>query len=99
MVQSQFIYQEKIKEFYENWKVEGLSLFGSILRNDFHANSDVDILIRLSDYSNIGLHEWFEMIEELETIYGQKVDLVDKGGLKNPFRRSMILNFRLIIYE
>ncbi len=57
MVQSHFIDQEKIKDFCEKWKVEELSLFGSILRDDFHLDSDVDILISLLDYSDIGLHE------------------------------------------
>ena len=44
------------------------------------------------------LFEWVDMIEELKAIFGCEVDLVSKGGLRNPFRRRAILSTRKVVY-
>jgi predicted nucleotidyltransferase len=58
----------------------------------------VDILISFSDDADWSLYEWIDMIEELKIIFGREVDLVEKGAIRNPFRRQAILNNREIIY-
>jgi len=90
--------KEKIKEFCLKWNVVEFSLFGSILRDDFDTESDVDILISLSEKADLDLYDWITMIEELEEIFGREVDLVEKSTLRNPFRRHSILTNREIIY-
>jgi len=90
--------KEKIKEFCLKWNVVEFSLFGSILRDDFDTESDVDILISLSEKGDLDLYDWITMIEELEEIFGREVDLVEKSTLRNPFRRHSILTNREIIY-
>ncbi|MFB3786173.1 MAG: nucleotidyltransferase family protein [bacterium] len=89
---------DQIKAFCEKWKVKEFSLFGSVLRDDFGPESDVDVLIELFDYEGIGLYEWMDMIEELEGLFHRKVDMVDLQGLKNPFRRQEIITTRQVIY-
>jgi predicted nucleotidyltransferase len=90
--------KEKIEEFCLRWKIDEFSLFGSVLRDDFDLDSDVDILISLSEDADLDLYDWIEMIEELEEIFGRDVDLVEKSTLRNPFRRNAILTKREIIY-
>jgi predicted nucleotidyltransferase len=90
--------KEKIEEFCLRWKVVEFSLFGSVLRDDFDLDSDVDILVSLSGDADLDLYDWITMIEELEEIFGREVDLVEKSSLRNPFRRHAILNNREIIY-
>jgi len=90
--------KEKIEEFCLRWKIVEFSLFGSVLRDDFDLDSDVDILVSLSEDADLDLYDWIAMIEELEEIFGRKVDLVEKSTLRNPFRRSAILTNREIIY-
>ncbi len=92
------IHREKIKAFCDKWKVKEFYLFGSVLRDDFGPDSDVDVLIKLSDYTGIGLYEWLDMIEELETLFGQKVDMVSAEGVRNPFIRHEIAQNRRLIY-
>ncbi|MEW6235813.1 MAG: nucleotidyltransferase domain-containing protein [Candidatus Omnitrophota bacterium] len=89
---------DKIKAFCEKWKVEEFSLFGSVLRDDFSPDSDVDVLVKISDYSGIGLYEWMDMIEEMEAIFGRKVDLVEAAALRNPYRRREIIRTKQVIY-
>jgi predicted nucleotidyltransferase len=90
--------KEKIEEFCLRWKIVEFSLFGSVLRDDFDPDSDVDILISLSEDADLDLYDWITMIEELEKIFGREVDLVEKSTLRNPFRRNAILTNREIIY-
>jgi predicted nucleotidyltransferase len=90
--------KEKIEEFCLRWKIVEFSLFGSILRDDFDLDSDVDILVSLSEDADLDLYDWITMIEELKEIFGREVDLVEKSSLRNPFRRHAILTNREIIY-
>lgn len=73
-------------------------MFGSVLREDFRDDSDIDVLVTLAPNHGLNLFDWIDMQQELETLFNRKVDLVDKRGLKNPYRRSEILNTRQIIY-
>ena len=89
---------EKIEKFCLKWNIVEFSLFGSILRDDFEPESDIDILISLSEKADLDLYDWITMIKELEGIFGREVDLVEKSTLRNPFRRHSILTNREIIY-
>ncbi|MFB3786239.1 MAG: nucleotidyltransferase family protein [bacterium] len=90
--------RNKIQAFGEKWKVKELYLFGSVLREDFRPDSDVDVLIKFTSLEGIGLDEWFGMIEVLEAVFGRKVDLVSATGVKNPFLRQEIAQTRRLIY-
>jgi predicted nucleotidyltransferase len=90
--------RESIESFCQRWKVKELSLFGSALREDFTPESDIDVLVELKPGHGLTLYDWLDMIEELKGIFGRKVDLVAKGGLKNPFRRRQILRTAEVVY-
>ena len=87
-----------IEDFCRKWQITELSLFGSVLREDFGPASDVDILVTLAPDAPWSLYEWVDMIEELKLIFGHDVDLVEQSGLRNPYRRHGILSSRKIIY-
>jgi predicted nucleotidyltransferase len=88
----------KIEAFCRKWKIREFAFFGSVLRDDFRPDSDVDVLVTFSKDANWSSYEWIDMIDELERLFGRKVDLVSTGGLKNPFRRHAILNSRQVLY-
>jgi predicted nucleotidyltransferase len=75
---------EQISAFCHRWKITELALFGSVLRDDFRADSDIDILLTFSPDSRWSLFDWVDMKDELETLLQRQVDIVDKEGLKNP---------------
>ncbi len=89
---------EKIEPFCHRWKIAEFALFGSVLREDFRSDSDVDVLVRFEQGADWDLFDWVNMIEELKGIFGREVDLVEKTTLRNPFRRHYILNNQKVIY-
>jgi uncharacterized protein len=71
---------EAIAEFCRRNHIRKLSLFGSILRDDFTPESDVDVLVEFEDDYRPGL-EFFGMGYELEEILGRKVDFLTEGWI------------------
>ena len=90
--------RKKIAEFCKRWGITEFALFGSALRADFRPDSDVDVLVSIDPKAHIGLFEIAEMIIELEDMFKRHVDLVEKEGLRNPYRRSEILNTARVVY-
>ena len=91
--------EKRIREFCRKWKIKKLALLGSVLREEFSPESDVDILVTFEPDADWDLFDWTDMIEELKEIFGYSVDLVEKDCLRNPFRRQSILTAMEIIYE
>jgi predicted nucleotidyltransferase len=89
---------ERIAEFCRKWKITEFSLFGSILRDDFRPDSDVDVLVVLAADAPWDLFDRVDMIDELRTIFGREVDLVEKTAIRNPFRRRRILKTHEVVY-
>ena len=88
----------ELAAFCRKWRIEELSLFGSVLREDFSPESDVDVLVTFAPDAHLSLFDFVEMQDELSEIFERKVDLVSRGGLRNPFRRHEILNTRQVVY-
>lgn len=89
---------EGIVAFCHKWKVTEFALFGSVLREDFGPDSDIDVLVELGPNHGLGLFDWVDMIDELRALFGREIDLVSKSGLRNPFRRHEILTTREVIH-
>ncbi len=77
--------REKIAGFCRKHHIHRLSLFGSVLRDDFYPESDIDVLVEFEEGHVPGL-AFFEMEEELSQILGRKVDLNTPGFLSPRFR-------------
>ena len=93
---------EQIAEFCRKWNVTEFALFGSVLRDDFRADSDVDVLVTFASPELApSLFEHVDMEDELEQIFGRSVDLVSKKAVErseNPFRRKAILESAQVVY-
>ena len=95
------ITSEQLAEFCQRWQVAELALFGSILRDDFHADSDIDLLVSYQPTAKRGLFEKMHMKEELESLFHRKVDLISKKAIEksqNWIRRKNILGSAKVIY-
>lgn len=90
--------KKKIADFCRRWQITEFSLFGSVLREDFRPDSDVDVLVTFDPHANWSLWDIAGMQEELEKILGRRADLVEKDALRNPFRRRTILNTSEVFY-
>ena len=92
---------EEIKQFCQRWKIKEFYLFGSVLRNDFNENSDIDIIVKFFPNSN---WSWkiLDMDDELEQIFGRKVDVINQEVIEednNWLRRKNILSTATLVYE
>lgn len=87
----------RIREFRSKWHVSELAVFGSVLREDFREDSDVDVMVSFLPSAHIGLVAFSKMELELSEIIGRRVDLVTKGGLK-PLIRDSILSQSETLY-
>ncbi len=90
--------KEKVEAFCRKWKIKELALFGSVLRKDFRPDSNIDVLVSFEPGGGITFDNRVEMQDELREIFGREVDLVEKEGIHNPFRRHNILTTREVLY-
>ena len=92
---------EQLINFCKHHKIRELSLFGSILRDDFGPESDIDLLADFEPDANHSLFDHIHMEDELKQLFGRPVDLVDKSTIEqspNPLRRNEILSTARIFY-
>ena len=78
-----------------------LALFGSVLRDDFGPESDVDILVRFAPAAEPGLRDWPAMERELAEVLGRDVDLIERRSVeisRNYIRRRAILDSAQVVY-
>jgi predicted nucleotidyltransferase len=93
--------QQIISEFCQKWQISEMYLFGSVLREDFRPDSDIDILVSFQDSVSWGLLEFSRMKRELENLLGRKVDLLTKKSIEqshNWIRQREILETAQVIY-
>jgi predicted nucleotidyltransferase len=80
--------------FCDRWRVASLELFGSVIRDDFRHNSDIDVLVSFQPEANWGLLDHAAMEDELAALFGRSVDLLSRRAVErsaNPIRRASIL--------
>ena len=90
-----------IRAYCEKWGVVEFALFGSVLRDDFTDESDIDVLVQFRADAHCSLFDLVTMSEELEAIFGRKVDLLTRKGVEqspNYIRRKSILTSAVVIY-
>jgi predicted nucleotidyltransferase len=87
----------RIADFCRRHHIARLSLFGSVLRDDFRPDSDVDVLVEFEPGKTPGWN-FFSMQDELRTIVGRQVDLNTPGFLSRYFRDEVLAGAQLI-YE
>ena len=90
--------KDRISEYCERWKITEFALFGSVLRPDFQPDSDIDVWVVFLPDSTWSLLDMVRMQQELETIFGRPVDLVERDTIRNPFGEQRIEQNHQVIY-
>lgn len=91
---------EKLRDFCRRWQIAELSLFGSVVREDFGPESDVDVMVRFDENAPWTFARWLQMQRELEAIFQRRVDLVERAAIEqsdNRFRRQDILSSAVVL--
>jgi uncharacterized protein len=87
---------DELEELCRRYRVRELALFGSVLRDDFRGDSDVDVLIEFEPDSHITLFDLSRIQRELTQLFGRNVDLVPKNGLKPLIRDDVLASSEVI---
>ena len=93
--------RQGIGEFCEKWRIIEFALFGSVLRDDFRPDSDVDVLVTFAPEARHSLFDMVRMQDELKALLGHEVDLVSRRGIecsRNYLRRKAILDSAEVVY-
>jgi len=80
---------KRIAELCDRWQITEFALFGSVLRDDFRPDSDIDVLVSFAPTAQRGLTETLQIRDELEALFGRPVDLLIKAAIN----RLTISNF------
>jgi len=88
-----------IVDFCKKWEISRMAFFGSVLRDDFMPDSDVDVMVAFSPGSQWSLFDMVDMKLELEKMFGRDVDIVEDGTIRNPIRHRCIYKNLEVIYE
>jgi len=93
--------KNKIADFCKKWKVQEFALFGSVLRDDFMPESDVDVLVDFEPDARRSLLDIGTMVDDLQKIFGREVDLLTRKAVeqsRNYIRRKEILSSIEVVY-
>jgi predicted nucleotidyltransferase len=93
---------QPIADFCQRWRISELALFGSVLRDDFQPESDLDILVTFAPGADWGLLDHVRMEQELAAIFGHQVHLLTRRSVEqshNWIRRQQILDTAEVVYE
>ena len=85
---------QQIEDFCRRWKIKEFALFGSVLREDFRPDSDVDVLVTFAGDSDWSFFDLLHMQAKLKEILGREVDLIERQAVErseNYIRRRHIL--------
>lgn len=88
---------DQIEAFCKKHQIRKLALFGSILREDFKPDSDIDVLVEFEPEAKIG-YEFIDIQDQLTELFGREVDLNTAGFLSRHFRQK-VLDSALVVYE
>lgn len=92
---------EKITAFCHKWQITELALFGSVLRDDFRPDSDIDVMVQFHPDAHPTFSTLDHMETELKAIFDREIDLITRQGIeasRNYLRRHEILSSAQVIY-
>jgi len=88
--------KDRLAEFCRLHQIQELALFGSALGDSFREESDIDLLVTFQPEARVGFLTLGKVQRGLEELFGRKVDLVPKGGLKPVIRDSVLSTARVL---
>jgi hypothetical protein len=89
---------QELLDIIRKYGLSEVSAFGSVLRDDFNADSDLDLLIVFQNGKEKSLFDIIDLKSDLEMLVGRNVDVVEKEALINPYRKEEILKTAKVIY-
>lgn len=89
---------DRLADVCKRFGIQRLALFGSVLRDVFSPESDVDVLIEFAPGSGFTFENTPLIIGSLRQVFGRSVDVVEPSRIRNRFRRASILGSQHVVY-
>ena len=92
--------KDQLRAFCRKWKITEFSLFGSVVRDDFGPESDVDVLVTFAPDAHWSLFDMSDMHDELKILFDRDVDLLTRRAVEgslNPIRKTSILSSAVML--
>lgn len=90
---------ERIKNLCEQYRVKSFSAFGSVTRNDFRDDSDIDFVVDFEETDPFKYTDlYFQLKNKLEHILQRQIDLIEERGIKNQVFRKELDRTKILIY-
>ena len=90
--------RELLSDLCRRWQISELSVFGSVARGASRPESDIDLLATFYPDAPWSTLDLVDLREELSTLFGRKVDLVEEKAIRNPYRKASILRDKSVLY-
>jgi hypothetical protein len=90
--------RETIAEFCRKWQIIEFALFGSAARGELRPDSDIDVMVQFAPEARHGLYELVDIQAELEAMFERRVDVAEKGTIRNPYRLQSIDRDLTVLY-
>lgn len=92
-------YEPQLNLLCEQFHVESLYAFGSVIKDQFNEESDVDLLVKFSGVDPLEYFDnYWDFKNELEKLFSRKVDLLEIQTLTNPILKRSINRDKVLIY-
>ena len=88
----------RLRDLCRTWRITEFAFFGSVLRDDFRPDSDVNVLVSFEAGAPWSLFDIVDLQDELTAMFGRESHVVEARALRNPFRRAEILRTRKVVY-
>ncbi len=89
----------RMKEFCRKWIIKLMALFGSVLRDDFRPDSDVDVMVSFAPDIDWSSYDYFALLDEIKDLFQRPVDVVHEEAIRNPIKNRCMHEHMEIIYE
>jgi uncharacterized protein len=90
--------RESLTGLCRRWRIRELSVFGSVARASGRVDSDVDLLVTFDPDAPWSTLDIVDLREELASLFGRNVDLVEERAIRNPYRKASILRDKSVLY-
>ena len=89
---------EALTDLCRRWRIRELSVFGSVARGSSRVDSDVDLLVTFDPDAPWSTLDIVDLRQELASLFGRNVDLVEERAIRNPYRKASILRDKSVLY-
>ena len=91
--------REALAGLCRRWRIRELSVFGSLARGSSRTDSDVDLLVTFYPDAPWSTLDFVDLRQELASLFGRNVDLVEERAIRNPYRKASILRDKSVLYD